>query len=95
MRHFAWFGTICAIKKRENHPQRSVNLSKIVDWKLEPTTLLKVTLLHGCFSCFRTKSRKTSQMLMEYWQVMLVETYTAIRESLKNKYMKCIINDKQ
>ena len=28
---------------------------------------------------------------MEYWQVMLVETYTAIRESLKNKYMKCII----
>ena len=32
---------------------------------------------------------------MEYWQVMLAETYTAIRESLKNKYMKCIINDKQ
>ena len=32
---------------------------------------------------------------MEYWQVMLVETYTAISESLKNKYMKCIINDKQ
>ena len=32
---------------------------------------------------------------MEYWQVMLVETYTAIRESLKNKYMKYIINDKQ
>ena len=37
-------------KIREKHPWRSVNFSKIAD--LKPATLLKLTLLHGCFSRF-------------------------------------------
>ena len=46
-------------KKHEKHP-RSVTFSKV---KLKPATLLKVTLLHGCFWRFLnfangTKSRK-------------------------------------
>ena len=45
-------------KKREKHSWR----------RLQPTTLLKVTLLHGCFSRFLnctngTKLRKTSHMI--------------------------------
>ena len=48
-------------KKREKHPWRSVTFS---------TTLLRVTLLHGCFSRFLnckngTKSRKTSTFLRQ------------------------------
>ena len=33
-------------KKREKHPWRSVNFSKVA-------TFLKVTLLHGCFHVFK------------------------------------------
>ena len=33
-------------KKREKHPWKSVNFS------FKPATLLKLTLLHGCFSRF-------------------------------------------
>ena len=48
-------------KKREKHPWRSVTFSKAAN----KGVLLKVTLLHGCFSRFLnctngTKSRKTS-----------------------------------
>ena len=47
-------------KKHEKHPLRSVTFSKVAG---KPATLLKVTLLHGCFSCFLnctngTKSHK-------------------------------------
>ena len=61
---------LCAIryhlynfKKREKHPWRSVTFSKIAGFK--PSTLLNVTLLHGCFRVFKTvqmveKLRKTS-----------------------------------
>ena len=47
-------------KKREKHPWMSVTFSKMAG---QPATLLKVTLLHGCFSRFLnctngTKSRK-------------------------------------
>ena len=49
-------------KKLEKHPWKSVTFSKVAGEK--PTTLLKVTLFHGCFSCFSnctngTKLRKT------------------------------------
>ena len=49
-------------KKHEKHPWRSVTFSR-----LQPATLLKVTLLHGCFLCFLncahgTKSRNTPQL---------------------------------
>ena len=37
-------------KKRKKHPWRSVNFSKVAG--LKPATLLKLTLLHGYFSCF-------------------------------------------
>ena len=37
-------------KKHEKHPWRSVNFSKVAGFK--PATLLKLTLLHGCFSRF-------------------------------------------
>ena len=37
-------------KKREKHLRRSVTFSKV--YRLKPATLLKVTLLHRCFSRF-------------------------------------------
>ena len=37
-------------KKREKHPWRSVNFSKVACWKT--AALLNVTLLHECFSRF-------------------------------------------
>ena len=37
-------------KKPEKHSWRSVNFSKVAGFK--PATLLKLTLLHGCFSRF-------------------------------------------
>ena len=48
-------------KNREKHPWRSVN------FRLQPATLLKLTLLHGCFSRFSnctnsTKSRNASHI---------------------------------
>ena len=36
------------IKKREKHPRRSVDYNKVAG--LKPATLLRLTLLHGCFS---------------------------------------------
>ena len=47
-------------KKREKHPWKSITFS-------QPATLLKVTLLHGCFSHFLnctngTKSRNASHL---------------------------------
>ena len=52
--------------KREKHPSRSANFSKVAG--LKPATLLKLTLLHGCFSRFLnctndTKSRNTPHIL--------------------------------
>ena len=51
-------------KKREKHPCRSFNFSKVAGFK--PTTLLELTLLHGRFSRFLnctngTKSRNAPQ----------------------------------
>ena len=37
-------------KKREKHPWRSINFSKVPG--LKPATLLKLALLDGCFSRF-------------------------------------------
>ena len=50
-------------KKREKHPWRSVNFSKVAGFSLQ----LKLTLLHGCFSRFLnckncTKLRNASQI---------------------------------
>ena len=45
MRRLTRFGTIYIILQREKHPWRSVN------FRLKSATLLKITLLHGCFSC--------------------------------------------
>ena len=42
------FVAFVQFKKREKQPWRSVTVSKVA----EPATLLKVTLLHGCFSRF-------------------------------------------
>ena len=36
-------------KKREKHSWRSVTFSKVAGWSLKPATLLKGTLLRGCF----------------------------------------------
>ena len=63
MRRFARFSTIYTVKKKhEKNPLRSATFSKV-----KPATLLKVTLLHGCFSRFLnrvngTKSQKASQI---------------------------------
>ena len=50
----------------------SVTFSKVAGF--QPVTLLKVTLLHGCFSRFLncangTRSRKTSQMVLHYYDL--------------------------
>ena len=52
--------------KREKHSWMSVNFSKVTGWK--PATLLKLTLLHRCFSRFLscangTKLRNASDMI--------------------------------
>ena len=54
-------------KKSEKQSWRSVTFSKVAGF--EPVALLKVTLLHGCFSRFLkcindTKSRNASQFVM-------------------------------
>ena len=51
------------LEKREKHPWMNVNFSS----RLKLATLLKVTLLHGCFSRYLnctngTKSRKASHI---------------------------------
>ena len=55
-------------KKREKHPWRSVTYSKAAGFSLQ--LLLKVTLLHGCFSRFlncahNTKSRNAPQYFLK------------------------------
>ena len=56
-------------KKPEKRPWRSVTFSKIAGQK--PTTLLKVTFLHGCFPRFLnrtslTKFRKASHTFIYF-----------------------------
>ena len=77
-------------KKREKHPRRSVNFSKVAGFNvtflnlwfsyvfrgyrnvtLKPATLIKLTLLHGCFSRFLhctngTKSCNASQICLSH-----------------------------
>ena len=59
-------------KKREKHPRRSINFNKVA--KITKITLLKLTLLHGCFSRFLnctngTKSRNAPHIsnLIKLW----------------------------
>ena len=47
MWRFARFGTICAILK-----MWKIHSSRSVTTRMTPATLLKVTILHGCFSRF-------------------------------------------
>ena len=54
-------------KKPKKHPWRNFTFSKVAGFNFKPATLLKVTLLHGCFSHFLScandaKSRKTSHV---------------------------------
>ena len=62
----AQFGTILQFKKREKHPWRNVDFRKVAGFK--PATLLKLSLLHGCFSGFLnctngTKLRNASHII--------------------------------
>ena len=54
-------------KKREKHPGRSVNFSK-GGVKLQPATLLKLTLLPGCFSCFLNCTNGTKSCNVPQWK---------------------------
>ena len=54
-------------KKREKHPWRSVNFSKVRDFSLNTPHSLQLTLLHECFLRFLnctngTKSRNASHI---------------------------------
>ena len=71
-------------KKPEKHPWRSVNFSKVAGW---PAALLKLTLLHGCFSRFlncknATKSRNaphvTKKLILGCVYVLLKGTLMQI-----------------
>ena len=71
-------------KKREKHLLRSVNFSS----RLKPATLLKLTLVHGCFSRFSnctdgTKSRNAPHILLS--------VHTASILTLKNILFPCKI----
>ena len=62
---FTQFAQFAQFKKREKYPWRSFTLSEVASYS--HATLLKVTLLDGCFSCFLnftndTKLRKASHM---------------------------------
>ena len=46
-------------KKRGKHPWRTVNFSKVAG--LKSVTLLKLTLLHGCFSRFLNYTNSTNK----------------------------------
>ena len=81
-------------KKCEKNPWRSVTFGKVAGFcgslkvlafikpfeiPQKPATLLKVTLLHGCFSRFLncangTKSRNASQMILSSNQSYMDET---------------------
>ena len=68
-------------KKREKHSWRSVTFSKVADFSL-PATLLKATLLRGCFSRFLnctngSKLRKASHMIL--------------KKNFKNRTIKCTV----
>ena len=61
-------------KKREKHPWRGVSFSKVAGFK--PATLLKLTLLHGCFSrllnCTNgTKSRNAPHIPREFMKILM------------------------
>ena len=75
-------------KKREKHPWRSVNFSKVAG-------LLKLTLLHRCFSRFlncanATKSRNASHIYVQncalhllYFCTLLVHNFENFQEAVK------------
>ena len=56
MRCAIWYN-LYKFKKREKHQWRSVTLTKVAGEK--PATLLKLTLLHGCFSHFLNSTNGT------------------------------------
>ena len=65
MECFARFGIICTIQKTWKAPMEECQFE--LSCRLKPVTLLKVTLIHGCFSRFSnytngTKLRKASNM---------------------------------
>ena len=78
LRYLTRFGTICTIKKREKQSWRNITFSKVAGPQL--ATLLKVTVLHGCFSRFLnckncTKSRNISLLhflMLEEMKIMYV-----------------------
>ena len=78
-------------KKREKHPWRSVNFSKVAGWKL--------TLLHGCFSRFLngtngTKSRNEPQIIPYNLQsISWPAIYHIIAVSLFRIYIVLHISD--
>ena len=53
-KHYLWcvarFGTISTIQQTWKTPMEECYFSE--NCRLKPATLLKVTLLHGCFACF-------------------------------------------
>ena len=91
-------------KKREKHPWRSVTFSKVAGF--QPATLLKVTLLHECFSRFLnctngTKSSKTSHIQNFHFFIIVSDklkssvkgTLSGLRQSLvKENPLKLIKN---
>ena len=82
-------------KKREKHQLRGVNFSKVAG--LKPATLIKLTLLHGCFSRFLncandTKSRNApniyNESLFSSLSLCLLYNILALHSQDKVKYVK-------
>ena len=82
-------------KKREKHPWRSVNFSKAVGFK--PATLLKLTLLHGCFLSFLncTNGTKSCNAPHVMWRIsdmgvmcvnVSIKFFDHLEESLESRH---------
>ena len=77
-------------KKREKHPWRSVNFSKVTGWKL--------TLLYGCFSHFLncrngTKSRNAPHILVNFLEIFYIKSRLSQERLLTKVFRKKKKND--
>ena len=87
-------------KKREKHPWRNVTFSKVGGWRSvnfsnftkintpPPCTLLKVTLLHGCFSHFLTYTN-VIRMLPNRAKHHMSEAILELVNSIRSKVLSC------
>ena len=84
-------------KKREKHPYRNVNFSKVAGF--QSATLLKLTFFHGCFSRFLncangTKSRNAPHISnMKTWFLRWDYPNNFVESEIKKVKFPCVSNN--